>query len=153
MSTKFQTEVKEIISGNIGLIEEQAIRDAPGGGDLIKVRGGAISVDKISPKRLGNYGGNIAAAIGSKEDPSGYKGSVFVERDAGEIAAYVEFGTGQSAATYLATVPPEWRSLAMLYYISGTGSIIAQPYLLPAFLKYQIQYVKDLKKALKDLRL
>jgi len=153
MSSKFQTEVKEIIAANIGDIELQAIRDAPGGGDLIKVRGGSISVDKIAQKRLGNNGGNIRAAIGSIEDPSGYKGRVFVDQSAGDIAAYVEFGTGQSAASYLATVPAEWRSLAQLYYIDGKGSIIAQPYLLPAFLKYQIQCVKDLKKALKDLRL
>jgi len=150
MSTKFQTEVKEIIETNLGDIELEAIRDAPGPGDAIRTTFGTETQDKIA---RGRGWTPISQAIGYSIDPSGYKGRVFVERSAGEIAAWTEFGTGQSASTYLATVPPEWRSLAQLYYINGRGTIIAQPYLLPAFLKYQIQCVKDLKQALKDLRL
>jgi len=150
MSSKFQTEVKEIIETNLADIELQAIRDAPGPGQPIKTTFGTESQEEIA---RGRGWTPISQAIGYSIDPSGYKGRVFVERSAGEIAAWTEFGTGQSAASYLATVPAEWRSLAMLYYISGKGSIIAQPYLLPAFLKYQIQCVKDLKQALKDLKL
>jgi len=150
MSTKFQTEVKEIIETNLGDIELEAIRDAPGGGQPIKTTFGTESQEKIA---RGRGWTPISQAIGYSIDTSGYKGRVFVERSAGEIAAWVEFSTGQDAARYLATVPPEWRALAAQYIRNGRGTIIGQPYLLPAFLKYQIQCVKDLKAALKALKL
>lgn len=148
LSKDFQQEVKEITEYNLGEIELQAIRDAPSGGDQIKTQTGSESLEKIARGRSFTP---ISQAIGYSIDPSGYKGSVYVERSIGEVAAWVEFGTGQSAATYLATVPKEWKSLAQLYYINGKGTIIAQPYLLPAFLKYKIEYVKELKAALNRL--
>lgn len=148
LSKDFQQEVKEITEFNLGEIELQAIRYAPGGGDMIKTENGSESQSDIA---RGRSWIPISQAIGYSIDSSGYKGSVYVERSAGEIAAWVEFGTGQSASNYLATVPPEWKSLAQLYYINGKGTIIAQPYLLPAFLKYKIEYVKELKAALNKL--
>ena len=150
LSKDFQQEVKEITEFNLGEIELQAIRDAPGGGDQIRTQFGSESQSDIA---RGRNWTPISQAIGYSIDSSGYKGSVYVERSAGEIAAWVEFGTGQSASNYLATVPPEWKSLAQLYYINGKGTIIAQPYLLPAFLKYKIEYVKELKAALNRLSL
>lgn len=148
MSKDFQQEVKEITEFNLGEIELQAIRDAPGGGDQIRTQFGSESQSDIA---RGRNWTPISQAIGYSIDSSGYKGSVYVDSSAGEIAAYCEFGTGQSATSYLATVPPEWKSLAQLYYINGKGTIIAQPYLLPAFLKYKIEYVKELKAALNKL--
>jgi len=148
LSKDFQQEVKEITEYNLGEIELQAIRDAPGGGDQIRTQLGSESQSDIARGRSWTP---ISQAIGYSIDSSGYKGTVYVERSAGEIAAWVEFGTGQSASSYLATVPPEWKSLAQLYYINGKGTIIAQPYLLPAFLKYKIEYVKELKAALNKL--
>lgn len=150
LSIDFQQEVKEITEFNLGEIELQAIRDAPGPGDNIKTENGFEFQDMIANERNWTP---ISQAIGYSIDSSGYKGSVYVERSAGEIAAWVEFGTGQSAASYLATVPPEWKSLAQLYYINGKGTIVAQPYLLPAFLKYKLEYVKELKAALNRLSL
>ena len=150
LSKDFQQEVKEITEFNLGEIELQAIRDAPGGGDQIRTQFGSESQSDIA---RGRNWTPISQAIGYSIDSSGYKGTVYVERSAGEIAAWVEFGTGQSASNYLATVPPEWKSLAQLYYINGKGTIIAQPYLLPAFLKYKIEYVKELKAALNRLSL
>lgn len=150
LSKDFQQEVKEITEFNLGEIELQAIRDAPGGGDQIKTQNGTESQTQIARGRSWTP---ISQAIGYSIDSSGYKGSVYVERSAGEIAAWVEFGTGQSASSYLATVPPEWKSLAQLYYINGKGTIVAQPYLLPAFLKYKLEYVKELKAALNRLSL
>lgn len=152
MSAKFQNEVKEIVEFNAGQIERQAIADAPGPGDRIKVEGGSIRQDQIADKRRGSFT-PISQAIGYSIDQTGYKATIFVERSAGDIAIYTEMGTGQSAKTYLADKPPEWKAYAMLYYVNGKGTIIAQPYLLPAFLKYQIQMQKELKAALKNLKL
>lgn len=151
-STNVQQEVKELTEYYLGEIETQAIAAAPSGGDKIMTQYGPISQDKIGDKRRGSFV-PVNQAIGISLDRSGYKGSVYVERAAGEISVYVEMGTGQSAKSYLATVPAYWKSIAQLYYINGQGSIIAQPYLLPAFLKNSILYKKELKDVFKRVRL
>ena len=151
-STNVQQEVKSLTEYYLGEIETEAIAAAPSGGDKIMTEHGSISQDKIADKRRGSFV-PINQAIGITLDRSGYKGSVYVERAAGEIAVYCEMGTGQSAKSYLATVPTYWKAIAQLYYINGQGSIIAQPYLLPAFLKNSILYKKELKDVFKRIRL
>lgn len=141
----FETEVKEIVELNIGDMEMEAIRSAPAGGDLIRTQGGSENQSDIA---RGRSWVPISQAIGYKLTNNGLTGTVFVERSAGELAAYVEFGTGQSATTYLATVPTEWKAVAQRYYINGKGTIINQPYLLPAFMKYKELFIADLKAAI-----
>jgi hypothetical protein len=55
---------------------------------------------------------------------------------AGKIGAYVEFGTGQSAASLVPTLEPEWQEVARKFYINGQGRLIANPYLYPNWIKY-----------------
>lgn len=146
-AVNFEKEVKEIVELNTGDMELEAIRNAPGGGDLIRTQSGAETQADIARDR--NWV-PISQAIGYEIKNNGYTGTVFVERSAGELAAYVEFGTGQSASTYLSTVPTEWKAVAQRYYINGRGTIVNQPYLLPAFMKHKQQFVKDLKDAIKN---
>lgn len=141
-SLKFQQEVKDAVEYNIGEMELQAIREAPGGGDLIATQHGPEPQADIA---RGRNWTPISQAIGYKLSEQGYKGTLFVERSAGLISVWVEMGTGQSAQSYLATVPPEWRELASRYIINGKGTIINKPYILPAFMKYKEEFVKDLK--------
>lgn len=143
VSKEFQTEVKEIVEVNVGDLEMEAIRNAPGPGDRINVVGGSIAQDEISSKRRGQTA--ISQGIGYQISPDGYSGRVFVEKSVGDVAAYVEFGTGQDAARYLATVDPEWREQARKFYVNGKGRIIGQPYLYPAYLKYRLQFINELK--------
>lgn len=143
----FEKEVKEIVELNTGDMEMEAIRLSPGGGDLIRTQHGSENQQDIA---RGRSWVPISQAIGYKLTNNGFTGTVFVERSAGELAAYVEFGTGQSAATYLATVPPEWKAVAQRYFINGRGTIVNQPYMLPAFMKHKEQFVKDLKDAIKN---
>ncbi len=143
-SKDFEREVKEIVEFNVGEIELNAIRNAPGGGDRIRTVNGSITQEKVA---RGRNWTPINQAIGYQISPDGFKGSVFVERSAGEIAAYIEFGTGQDAANYLATVPQEWRDTARQFYVNGKGTIIGKPYLYPAYIKQRIEFVNDLKKA------
>lgn len=143
-------KVKEIVEYNTGEIELQAIREAPGPGDNAQTQYGSESITDIVNGRGWTP---ISQAIGYRLENQGLKGIVFVEQSAGPIAAWIEFGTGQSARSYLATVPPEWRALAQKYYINGKGTIIANPYLLPAFMKYQIEFKKDLEEMAKNITL
>lgn len=149
MSTLVAQEVKEQVEYHTGEIEIEAIRNAPGGGDRIKTEFGSQSQDKIA---RGRNWVTISQAIGYKITDNGYTGTVFVERSAGEISAWVEFGTGQSASSYLSTVEPEWRAQAQRFYVNGKGTIINQPYLYPAYLKHRALFIKDLKQALKNIK-
>lgn len=141
-------EVKEQVEFHTGEIEIAAIRNAPGPGDEIRTEGGSQSQQDIA---RGRGWTPINQAIGYNISDGGFKGTVFVERSAGEVAVWVEMGTGQSAKSYLSTVDPEWRSLAQKYYINGRGTIINQPYLYPAYLKGRIDFINDLKQALKKI--
>lgn len=48
-------------------------------------------------------------------------------------SAYVEFGTGQYAKGYLATIPDNyWKDLARKFYVNGEGLTRPQPFLYPA---------------------
>jgi len=143
----FETEVKEIVEINVGDMEMEAIRLSPGGGDLIRTQHGSENQQDIA---RGRSWVPISQAIGYKLSNNGFTGTVFVERSAGEIAIWTEMGTGQSAATYLATVDPQWRAVAQRYYINGKGTIINQPYMYPAFMKYKELFIKDLKEAIKN---
>lgn len=139
-------EVKEILEFHVSQISLEAIRAAPGAGSLIDTKGGPTSVRDL---KNGDTFTPIAQAIGYKIENEGYSGTVYVDKSAGPVAAWVEFGTGQSAKSYLATVAPEWKSLAQTFYINGKGTIIAQPYLYPAYLKHRILMIKEIKEAIK----
>lgn len=146
-ATAFEKEVKEVVELNTGDMEMEAIKNAPGGGDLIRTQHGSENQQDIA---RGRSWVPISQAIGYKLSNNGFTGTVFVERSAGELAAWVEFSTGQDAARYLSTVPVEWRAVAAKFYRNGKGSIIGQPYMLPAFMKYKEQFVKDLKAAIQN---
>jgi len=143
----FEKEVKQVVELNIGEMEMEAIRLAPGGGDLIRTQAGTETQPNIA---RGRNWVPISQAIGYTISNRGLTGTVFVEKSAGEIAAWVEFSTGQDASRYLSTVPPEWRATAAKFYRNGKGTIIGQPYLLPAFMKYKQQFLADLKDAVKN---
>lgn len=141
-------DVKGIVELNTNDLAIQAIRNAPSGGDLINTEFGTQTQDEIRRNRSWSP---ISQCITFKIVDKGLKGVVSVEQSAGLIAAWVEFGTGQSAQSYLSTVDDEWRAEAQRFYINGKGTIINQPYLYPAFMKYKVQFIKDLKDALKEI--
>lgn len=74
--------------------------------------------------------------------PGHLKVEVIAHKD---YAAYVEFGTGPYAATYLLSIEPEWRDIARIYFVNGKGRMPAQPYLHPAFEKNILLLMKKLK--------
>lgn len=150
MSQKVQTEVKEAIEFYAGEIELEAIRNAPGGGDQIATQRGSEALASIVNGRGWTP---VSQAIGYKVTNNGFSAEIFVEKSAGDVAIWVEMGTGQDAKRYLATVPPEWAAEARRYYINGRGTILARPYLLPAFLRNKTLMIEELKDILKNATL
>ena len=65
------------------------------------------------------------------------------------IPVYIEFGTGASAASYVPTLPQEIQEYARQFYVNGKGTMMKQPYLIPAFLRESPIFIKELEKILK----
>jgi len=149
LGSEFKEEVQGIVGFNLTEMEAQAKRDAPGAGDRIQTEHSKVSLNTLDRKQKGWT--PIDQAINKEIAKDGFSGSVYVEKSAGEVSAWVEFGTGQSARAYLVSVPPEWRNAAKKFYIDGKGKIVNRPYLYPAFMRYSIEFQKELKEALNNL--
>lgn len=68
-----------------------------------------------------------------------------------ELAAYVEFGTGEYAAALLSTVPPEQVEEARKFFKNGKGRTPAQPFFFPAIYRNQEAIVPAVEEELKKI--
>ena len=64
-------------------------------------------------------------------------------------AAYVEFGTGKYAASYVPSLENEWQELALSYKTSTPGRLPSSPYLYPATVIGQKLLMYNIKKTIK----
>lgn len=64
-------------------------------------------------------------------------------------AAYVEFGTGKYAATYVPTIEPEFQRFALTYKTSNPGNLISSPYLYPSIIIGQQNILKNINQIVK----
>lgn len=140
LSANLQTQIKDAVEDSTKDIELAAIRKVPAAGDPLKTTYGF---------QENNTG--INQLIHSIFEDQGFTGLVYVDLSASKLAAYIEFKTGQAAGAYVPTLPPEWQQVARRYYVNGRGTLIGQPYLLPAFFeqspKLMTKIVQILKKA------
>ena len=134
-----QDEAKELILVYTNLIERQAIQNAPGVGDSLATTFGT----QKSPTNIGSF---IFSQILNK----GFTGIIGIEQNASKLAVYIEFGTGASAAGYVPTLPKELQQVAQSFYINGKGTLIKKPFLLPAFFRYQNEFINDFQKFLNE---
>lgn len=139
---EIQEDVKDIVEETTLAIQRQAIQNAPAAGDNLQTTYGTQKINT-----------GINQFIGASIEKSGLSGEVFIEAGAGPLAIYVEFGTGVSAAGYVPTLDPEFQAIAKKYYINGKGTLIKQPFLLPAWFQYQPTVVPKIKKALENIKL
>jgi len=91
---------------------------------------GTIRVDTEGTKRI------ISAGVGL-QDP--------------DIAAYMEFGTGNFAKARVAGLPEDWSEYAMTFYKNGLGMLPANPYLYPAYWSVLYQLEKTGEKRLNSV--
>ena len=64
-------------------------------------------------------------------------------------AAYVEFGTGKYAATYVPTIEAEFQRFALTYKTSNPGNLISSPYLYPSIIIGQQNILKKINQIVK----
>jgi HK97 gp10 family phage protein len=73
-------------------------------------------------------------------------GTVAFGGNAAPYAPYVEFGTGSGVV-----IPQGFSDFAMQFYVNGKGTMRAQPYLIPAYLKYKKIFLNDMRKIAKNI--
>ena len=73
-------------------------------------------------------------------------GTVAFGGNAAPYAPYVEFGTGSGVV-----IPQGFNDFAMQFYVNGKGTMKAQPFLIPAYLKYKKVFLNDLRKIAKKI--
>jgi HK97 gp10 family phage protein len=66
--------------------------------------------------------------------------------NAAPYAPYVEFGTGKNKV-----IPLGFEDYAMQFYVNGKGTMEAQPFLIPAYLKYKKIFLNDMKRIAKNI--
>ena len=137
-----QADVKDIIEEETLAIQREAIQNAPAAGDSLSTTYGTQKINT-----------GINQFIGASISPTGLSGEVFIEASASELAAFIEFGTGVSAANYVPTLDPEFQAIAQKYYKNGKGTLIKHPFLLPAWFKHEPTVVPKIKKALENIKL
>ena len=77
--------------------------------------------------------------------------SGFVIKYNGDISAYVEFGTGEFARSYLADKDTEIKDEAMKFYKNGKGRTKTQPYLYPAMIWALDEIPKRIEKEVTNI--
>ncbi len=89
---------------------------------------------------------NHLKSSGNANTQNPYLGIVAFGGTPAPYAPYVEFGTGSGVV-----IPQGFNAFAMQYYVNGKGTMKAQPYLIPAFIKYRKIFLKDMKQIAKNI--
>ena len=135
-SKKVQQDVKNQVQDSGTQIESDAIANSP--------RQLLIQGQKSQPETL-----DFHQRIDNTVLNGGFGAEIGVQSE-NNLAIYVEFGTGEDAASYVPTLPKEIQDYARLFYVNGKGRILHQPFLIPAFRKESPIFISELKKILKN---
>lgn len=66
----------------------------------------------------------------------------------GDMAGWLEFGTGIYASNLLQSRPLEWKKEAMKFFVNGKGRNPAKPYLYPAYERNIPQMMVELENVI-----
>ena len=89
-------------------------------------------------------------------DPTNVGSSIYGSYNGGNLvfevldnqAPYIEFGTGRFAHDLMATRPKEWQELAMMFFKTGKGTLMSNPFMYPAITENQRIILEELEKNL-----
>ena len=99
----------------------------------------AVAIELEATRKAPNF-----ISIEKRFSEKGLKAEVGVKGN-NEMAAYIEFGTGLSAASILAPYPKWVKDIAMEFYINGKGTLTGKPYFYPAVFKNETLLKKEMK--------
>lgn len=104
--------------------------------------------NKIFTEAVANLSGNSLQGQVRLEVHADGLGATIVTGS--EILAYIEFGTGEYARQYLSGKPQELVNEAQKFYVNGTGTIPAHPWLFPVFYKYRDEIQPEFDRRLQQ---
>ena len=108
----FQDKVERSLDSTVKQAADSISRDTAMADSDIPTIAGSMAVEKVENGYAVTKGNNLA-------NP--------------ELAAWIEFGTGNFAAIQVANYPEDWKAMAMYYFINGKGRTEARPSLKVAF--------------------
>lgn len=89
---------------------------------------------------------NVRSSVGYMHEPQKLEASVHAGGVNPEnMTAYLEFGTGKNASSYVPALPQKYRELAMTFYVNGKGTLRSHPFFIPAYLQESKRAVDRLK--------
>lgn len=102
---------------------------------------------------------NIIANEARSAAPGSLGSKIFTEQSenattiigGNDLSAWVEFGTGNFAKEYVATLPKEWQDEAMKFFISGKGRGHAQPFFFPSVFRHRDDILAQVELELQKL--
>lgn len=106
--------------------------------------------DFQTTKGIQHINENIDQFIVHSTTNNGYTGVIEIPDSASELAIFIEFGTGRSAAGYVPTLPPELQAKALEYFKNGKGTLIKRPFLIPAFFNNKDKVLYAIRDKLKE---
>ena len=113
-----------IIEGIDGM-EAEVKATAPRAGDVTpKINGGGKQVDY-----------NIGSYTFKNIQNDGRQAEFGITGAASDLAAFIEFGTGQDAKSYVPTLEDDFQRQAMQFYKNGKGTLAHVPFFIPAWIK------------------
>lgn len=142
-------DVRDVVEEYTLIIQREAIRNAPAAGDELLLNSSSVA-SKTGNTQKNTTGINQYIFASFDVKSKGMIGTIGVEEGASKLAAYIEFGTGVSAAGYVPTLPTEFQQMARKYYINGRGTLLKQPFLLPAYFSNRFPFLKALQSTLKS---
>lgn len=135
--------VSEAVTKGIDNMEVDVKASAPRAGDRTPTTNGG---GKVVDYNIGSYtykqysNRNMDAEFG-------------ITGQAEELAAFINFGTGSDAKSFVPTLSTQWQRMAMEFYKNGKGTLIHQPFFTNAWFRVKDQIVKDAQANLDKLKI
>lgn len=143
--TSLEKEVVDAISDavkeNIDAMESDVKVNAPRAGDVTPTTSG--------PGKTVDY--NIASYTYKQFANRGMDAEFGITGEAEPLSAFINFGTGSDAKSYVPTLSSQWQRIAMEFYKNGKGTIIHQPFFTNAWFRVKDKIVKDMQSNLDKL--
>lgn len=138
LPVKVQEDIKDLVTITTLRIHQDASNNAPNAGEMVATTWGQQRNDT-----------QISQYIYQEIVNNGMTGVVGIEAHASKMAAYLEFGTGASAAGYVPSLPLKWQQIAMSYFVNGKGTLIRHPFLLPVFFRHSDDFVRGVRSIIR----
>lgn len=114
---------------------------------------------KVAKKRGEKRGADLIASDARSHAKGSLDAKIYVTQNevsttvigGDNLSAYNEFGTGDFAAAYLASMPPEVKAEAEKFYVDGSGRIPAHPFFFPAVFRNEEKVLEFVNEELNKI--